>query len=831
VTGRADGTGGTDGTGRADGTGGTDGVCEPSGVSEGGGEEAPRTGSGESAEDGQGGAPEGRPDVDHVESPAETSEPPEPLESAEPGEPGEPGEPHSGGAWDDGLIARRVRVNRLTIARQDPPRHPQSETPQPGQRPQPQGAEANASSYRSHSHTGRQEDTVHQDTPPLSPLPAPAPAAPEPHPAAQRAEPARPLPGRTPVRRSPALAYAYKGFGGDPELDKRLAALRKLISLSRPRLTCEPLGEAGQVLDAAAARGRLPRAYTAIALAGATGSGKSSLFNALSGARLADSGPRRPTTAQPLACTWEASREGDADGLLDRLGIPPSARRFVRADPAGSRHPLEGLVLIDLPDHDSVAEGHREQVNELLRLVDAVVWVLDPEKYADAVLHERYLRPLAGYAEVTFVVLNQTDRLPGEAKDAVLDDLRRLLDEDGVALGEHGEPGARVLATSSLAGDGVGELRRQLADFAASRRAAALRLSADLDRAVKRLRPVCAELGPGAEAACLAGLTDEVREEFADRLASAVGAVAAGQAAERAWLRHAERTCGTLWGQLRRRYGDWRAREEGRRVAVDAGAGGTGAPHVSGATGHDVGPRVARAVVAQAVRTLADQASAGLPEVWRSGVREAAWRGAEGLPEALERAVGVRAGAAEEGATVKAEPGAAAVAGAAERGAAGGGAAVGAGAVVTAGSGRGRGRGRGASGAESQWGAVETWRLARPAWWTAALGGQAMLLALQLLGVVWALARAFGFATGSPWSPVALLAGGVVGGSLLAWGCRAAARGPARAHGQREEWRLRRLAVGCGRSRVLEPVAAELLRYREVREQYVIAAGDARSPM
>jgi hypothetical protein len=35
--------------------------------------------------------------------------------------------------------------------------------------------------------------------------------------------------------------------------------------------------------------------------------------------------------------------------------------------------------------------------------------------------------------------------------------------------------------------------------------------------------------------------------------------------------------------------------------------------------------------------------------------------------------------------------------------------------------------------------------------------------------------------------------------------------------------------AGCGQVHVLEPVASELLRYREVREQYVIAAGDTSS--
>ena len=40
------------------------------------------------------------------------------------------------------------------------------------------------------------------------------------------------------------------------------------------------------------------------------------------------------------------------------------------------------------------------------------------------------------------------------------------------------------------------------------------------------------------------------------------------------------------------------------------------------------------------------------------------------------------------------------------------------------------------------------------------------------------------------------------------------------ATGSEAERRLREAAAGCGRARVLDPVAAELLRYREVREQY-----------
>nr|WP_238420413.1 GTPase [Streptomyces taklimakanensis] len=562
-------------------------------------------------------------------------------------------------------------------------------------------------------------------------------------------------------------AVPMSAVGEAEPLRGRLRALRELVGLSRTRLDGEVLEEAGRVLDEAGARGRLPRTYTTVAVAGATGSGKSMLFNTLAGVRFSATGLRRPTTAVPVACVWEGEWDGGADGLLERLGVPPRARRRVQPRDAA----LRGLVLIDLPDHDSAAPGHREQVDRMLRLVDAVVWVTDPEKYADAALHERYLRPLAGHAEVTFVVLNQTDRLPADAVDTVMDDLRRLLDEDGMALGEHGEPGATVLALSALTGEGVEELRQSLGELVSGRRAAELRLAADVDGAVARLRPVYMVDTPYGPV----GLTERAREDFEDRLASAVGATAAGQTAERLWLRHAEHACGTPWARLLRWYETRRGR--GETAAAPVPSPPVPSPPVRGVAGEGFGdgggsaPAVARPVLAQAVRTLAEEASAGLPQPWAKSVRDAAWRGAAGLPEALEEAI-VGSGSGEDGA---------------------GGGGV---------------------------------RPPRPRWWTVVACTQWLLLVVQALGAY----LLVDLVAGGPgrvgvWLPVGLLTGGALAGPLLAWSCRIAARGPARAYGLERERGLRRLATGWGQAWVLEPVAAELLRYREVREQYVIAAG------
>ncbi|WP_443059070.1 GTPase [Streptomyces sp. NBC_00388] len=525
------------------------------------------------------------------------------------------------------------------------------------------------------------------------------------------------------------------------ELRARLDALRELVGLSRTRLDGPTLAEAGRVLDEASARQRLSSQHTVVAIAGATGSGKSTLFNALAGVAISETGVRRPTTSAPLACSWTDG----AAGLLDRLAIPGRLRRrpWMSAGPGDELH---GLVLIDLPDHDSAMTAHRDQVDRAMELVDAVIWVVDPEKYADAALHDRYLKPLAGHAEVTFVVLNQIDRLPGEAADQVLDDLRRLLDEDGMALGEHGEPGATVLALSALTGEGVGELRELVGRFVRERGAPARRLSADVAAAAGELRSAYVAEGH-------AGLGELAREQFGDRLGDAIGALAAGEAAEREWSRNAVKACGTPWLRLWRWYEATRAPGGPEPMPAETG------PEPAGTEA------TARQQVEQAVRTVADDAAGGLPAPWAQAVREAAARGGEGLPEALDELAAT---------TTAPRPGG---------------------------------------------------RSGRPAWWPAAVLAQVMMTVHQILGVLWLLGALAGVLDVAPLTPVLVMLAGTAGGPLVEWACGVAVRGPAHRYGQDAERRLREAAAACGRARVLDPIGAELLRYREVREQYVTVNG------
>ena len=149
-----------------------------------------------------------------------------------------------------------------------------------------------------------------------------------------------------------------------------------------------------------------------------------------------------------------------------------------------------------------------------------------------------------------------------------------------------------------------------------ARGAAARRIAADVDAAAARLRPVYAT---GRRT----GLSEEAREEFSDRLADAVGATAAGEAAERAWLRNANRACGTPWLRLWRWYQD-------RGEPADGPAARARRRPDEEAT--------ARQRVEQAVRTVADRASAGLPAPWAQAVREAAVRGVAGAAGGAGRA-------------------------------------------------------------------------------------------------------------------------------------------------------------------------------------------------
>jgi 50S ribosome-binding GTPase len=248
-------------------------------------------------------------------------------------------------------------------------------------------------------------------------------------------------------------------------------------------------GAARETLTAARTRLGFPGTAFVLALAGGTGAGKSSLLNALAGEEVSPAGATRPVTDEPVA--WvPADAAAELRPLLGWVGV----ERVVSHDDAR----FGELCLLDLPDYDSVEPRHRATVDQLLPKVDAVCWVLDPEKYGDRVLHEDYLRPLAHHADRAVFVVNRRDVIGGPEQVAALTaDLRRRLAADGI----DGRPVFVVAADPPEGNQDHGELeqlRTWLSERMQAKAVVAARVAADCAAAGAELARRAGLDGPAA---------------------------------------------------------------------------------------------------------------------------------------------------------------------------------------------------------------------------------------------------------------------------------------------------------------------------------------------
>ncbi len=232
-------------------------------------------------------------------------------------------------------------------------------------------------------------------------------------------------------------------------------------------------------IDAARARGVRERAGArlgfegsayVLALVGGTGVGKSSLLNALAGDVISPASARRPTTDAPVAWVASSARRETAP-LLDWLGV-----REIRDHDTGG---FGDVAILDLPDVDSTTPEHRARVDELLPRVDAVVWVADPEKYRDAVLHDDYLRRWAPRLARQLVVVNKADRMP--------DDVERVREHLASSLRDAGLNGIPVAVTSATQNGEVRELREWIAQGVEAKRVISARISTEVREAAADL--------------------------------------------------------------------------------------------------------------------------------------------------------------------------------------------------------------------------------------------------------------------------------------------------------------------------------------------------------
>jgi GTP-binding protein EngB required for normal cell division len=391
-------------------------------------------------------------------------------------------------------------------------------------------------------------------------------------------------------------------------LDDRLAALRTVRAAGGDNIPAALASEADAVLTRAGRRRELSPGLTVVGVFGATGSGKSSLVNTLVGADVARTHVRRPTTSEALAVTWDA--EGAAD-LLDWLEV---RERVVRDQPLDPR--ARQLVLLDLPDFDSIEAGNRAIAERLAAQVDALVWVVDPQKYADDVLHAQFITPHARHSEVTLIVLNQVDLLAPADVPKVLASLKQIVDRDGI-------PKATVLPVSARTGHGMLALRKAIGDLAAARSVRDARLAADVAALADRLE------SPGT----VGRIDAKARAALIEEVGVAAGADVVARAVAGSYRKRSAQATGwpvVSWIARLRADPLTRLGLGARRTSGDPAVHRTSLPPPNAA---------AKAKASIAVREFADTAAAGLTETWRSTLRTDAEAALTTLPEALDLAI------------------------------------------------------------------------------------------------------------------------------------------------------------------------------------------------
>jgi GTP-binding protein EngB required for normal cell division len=393
-------------------------------------------------------------------------------------------------------------------------------------------------------------------------------------------------------------------------LSDRLDVLDRLVALGEGRVDKALMDDAAALLARAGERLRLSGEHTVVALAGGTGSGKSSLFNAVCGLELSPTGLRRPMTSSAHACVWGLNGAGP---LMDWLDIDPR-HRYARAsalDGDGQIGSLQGLVLLDLPDHDSIRAAHLAEVDKYVSVADLIIWVLDPQKYADFAVHRRYFEQLSGHTGVTLIVLNQIDRLEPEEVTECVKDLHRLLEAEGMG-------GPTILTTSAKSGAGIDGFREVLADAVAARQARLERLVADIDRLVRRFEGQYAEAEPPTT------VDDRRAAALVEALTDAAGVPAVAESMESAYSLRAMDYVGWPVGRLTARlHADPLRRMRLGELRQELRAAFTTPVNAQ------------QAHVDNALQEVTEGVTSDLPPSWQRSVREAGRSQAEELPEAL----------------------------------------------------------------------------------------------------------------------------------------------------------------------------------------------------
>ncbi len=215
---------------------------------------------------------------------------------------------------------------------------------------------------------------------------------------------------------------------------------------------------------------------------GSTGAGKSTLVNGIVGHPVTRAGAIRPTTRQPIllhhpseADWFEGQRVLPSLSRIrgsvthspvpaNRAGAVPDAAAMsslvLVADPGVPA----GVAVLDAPDVDSISDDNRKLAAQLLAAADLWVFVTTANRYADAVPWKLLLNAASRDIMVGVVL----DRVPPGAEEEVSEDLRSLLDREGLAAAQlFVIPETTLDPMGMLPAGAVQPLRAWLADLAA----------------------------------------------------------------------------------------------------------------------------------------------------------------------------------------------------------------------------------------------------------------------------------------------------------------------------------------------------------------------------
>ncbi|MGP9527854.1 GTPase [Glutamicibacter sp. AOP5-A2-18] len=400
-------------------------------------------------------------------------------------------------------------------------------------------------------------------------------------------------------------------------LDQQINSVVQAMQLAEPYLDTESIDLAAAVINKAESRRQLSADHVVVGLFGATGSGKSTLFNALVGQKLATTGVIRPTTTKTVAAIWET--EG-ANELLDWLQV--TDRHVIEKSAEGKRRVTKksldsGLMLLDLPDMDSTRVEHHEIATRLVGQVDFLVWVLDPQKYADASIHHGYLNSLRSQQGNIVIVLNQIDKVAESDRKNVVHSLREILAQSGLER-------LPVVCASAVTGEGLDEVQKQIATVAKNKALSTRRLRSDVDQVIHRLN---GDLS--TEKVRLPGQMHQA--ELEQTIANAHGAKYIADAVETSYkLRGAQRTGWPLTTWLIRLRNDPLQRMNLGRSRQTSDLSITSRPERSVAES---------AAIDHGIDKYVAEATSQLPESWHEPIRDDVSSNVTSLDSAVDSAI------------------------------------------------------------------------------------------------------------------------------------------------------------------------------------------------